>query len=88
MVYAAGGACALPLSGAESLQGWGVAQFRDGRHALGGNHAAALQLPVLLLLQQHRTHQADDRGAIGEDADNASAALDEPIGSAHLSVRD
>jgi hypothetical protein len=57
------------------LQGRGVAQFRDGRHAFGGEQAAALQLPVLVLLQQHRPHQASDRGVVGEDADDAGAAL-------------
>ncbi len=69
------GACVLEFSGAGGLQSRGAAQFGDGRHALGGKHAAALQLPVLVLLQQHRTHQAGDRGAVGEDADDAGAAL-------------
>lgn len=39
--------CILPLSGAEGLQYMGFTQLRDGRHALGGDYAAALQLPVL-----------------------------------------
>ena len=52
------GACVLPLSGAEGLEGRDVIQLRDGGHAVGGEHAAALQLPVLVLLQQHRSHQA------------------------------
>ena len=34
--------------------GWDVAELRDGGHALSGEHAAALQLPVLVLLQQYR----------------------------------
>jgi hypothetical protein len=85
------GACALPLSGAEGLQGRGVAQFRDGCHALGGEHAPALQLPVLVLLQQHRPHQAGDGGVVGEDADDAGAALDffidplQQVGAPYLS---
>ena len=31
---------------------------------------------MLVLLQQHRAHQTGDRGVIGEDADDAGAALD------------
>jgi len=31
---------------------------------------------VLVLLQQHRPHQAGDGGVVGEDADHAGAALD------------
>ncbi len=66
----------LPSSGAEGMQGGDAIQLRDGSHALGGEHAAALQLPVLMLLQQHRSHQADDRGIVGEDAHNPGAAPD------------
>jgi hypothetical protein len=44
----------LPLSGAEGQECSDVIKLRDGGHALGGEHTAALQLPVLLLLQQHR----------------------------------
>ncbi len=53
-VVAAGprGACVLPFSGAEGLEG-----------------GAALQLPVLVLLQQHRPHQARDGVVGGEDED-------------------
>lgn len=58
------------------MQAGDVSELRDGRHALGGEHAAALQLPVLVLLQQHRPHQADDRGVVGKDADDTGAALD------------
>ena len=69
-------ACVLQLSGAGGLQSRGVAQVGDGRHALGGDHAAALQLPVLVLLQQHRPHQAGDRRVVGKDAHDPGAALD------------
>ena len=37
--------------------------------------APALQLPVFVLLQQHSPHQAGDRRIVGEDADDAGAAL-------------
>ena len=37
----------------------------DGSHRIEGEHAAALQLPVLVLLQQHRTHQAGDGRVVG-----------------------
>ena len=57
------------------LQGGSAIQLRDGGHALSVEHAAALQLPVLVLLQQHRPHQAGDGRVVGEDADDASAAL-------------
>ena len=70
------GACVLQLSGAGGLQGRDVIQLRDGGHALGGDHAAALQLPVLVLLQQHRPHQTGDRVVIGEDPDHAGTAFD------------
>jgi len=33
-------------------------ELRDGGHAFGAEHAAALRLPVLVRLQQHRPHQA------------------------------
>ena len=66
----------LHSSGAGGLQGRDVFQVGDGGHALGGEHAAALQLPVLVLLQQHRPYQAGDRRVVGEDADDAGAALD------------
>jgi len=55
----------------------GIGAGRNGSHGIEGEHAAALQLPVLMLLQQHRAHQACDRGVVGEDADNAGAAFDE-----------
>ena len=48
----------LPLSGAEDQECKDVIKLRDGGHAVGGEHAAALQLPVLVLLQQHRPHLA------------------------------
>jgi hypothetical protein len=77
----------LPFSGAEGLQGGDVAELRDGGHALSGEHAAALQLPVLVLLQQHRPHQASDGRDVGEDADDPGTALDRVVRRAHLSVR-
>ena len=35
-----------------------------------------LQLLLVVLLEQYRTDQADDRGFIGEDADDIGAAFD------------
>jgi hypothetical protein len=64
------GAWVLPVTRRQILQRW------DGGHALGGEHAAALQLPVLVLLQQHSSHQAGDGGVVGEDAEDAGAAFD------------
>ncbi len=49
---------------------------RDGSHALDREHAPALQLPVLILLQPHRTHEAGDRGVVREDVNHPSAAFD------------
>ena len=66
----------LHLSGGDAEQCGQILQFRDGGHALGREHAAALQLPVLVLLQQHRSYQTGDRGVVGEDADHPGAALD------------
>ena len=65
----------LHLSDRSAEQGRQILQLRYGGHAFGGEHAAALQLPVLVLLQQHRPNQAGDRGIVGEDADDAGAAL-------------
>ncbi len=48
-------------------------QNQDSDHAFGGDHAAALQLPVLVLVQQYRPHQAGDRGVVEEDADDPCA---------------
>ena len=45
-------------------------------HALGGEHAPLLKLPVLVLLQQHRDHQSLDRSIVREDAEPAGAPLD------------
>ena len=70
------GACVLPLSGAGGLECRDVIQLRDGGHAVGGEHAAALQLPVLVLLQQHRPDQAGDRRVVGKNAHDPGAALD------------
>ena len=54
-----------------------------GSHRIEGEHAAALQLPVLVLLQQHRTHQAGDGRVVGEGiprmfAEMADAFLPNP----------
>ena len=65
----------LHLSGRSAEQSRQVLQLRYGGHAFGGEHAAALQLPVLVLLHQHRPNQPGDRGIVGEDADDAGAAL-------------
>ncbi len=59
----------LELSGGSTEQGRQILQLRYDGHALGGEHAAALQLPVLVLLQQHRPNQAGNPGVVGEDAD-------------------
>ena len=48
----------------------------SGIAALGGEHAPALQLPVLVLLQQHEHWQAGERGVAGEDSDDARASFD------------
>lgn len=42
----------------------------------GREHPPALKLPVLVLLQQHRPHQARDRGLVREDASPPSVAFD------------
>jgi hypothetical protein len=39
-------------------------------HQLLGEDAATLQLPHLLLLQQKGSHQADNRGIVGEDPED------------------
>jgi len=75
------------LSGRSADQGRQIFQLRYGGNAFGGEHAAAFQLPVLVLLHQHRPNQAGDRGIVREDADDAGAALNEPICLAHLSER-
>jgi hypothetical protein len=68
-----------------------VLQRGDGGHALGREHPAALELPVLVLLQQHCIHQPRDRRIVGEDPHHAGAALDflvdplEQVGAPDLS---
>jgi hypothetical protein len=60
------------------MQGWlhrQLCKLGNGRHALGGEHPPALELPVLVLLQQHRPHQASDGWVVGEDADNPGAVF-------------
>jgi hypothetical protein len=69
------GACVLLLSCVEGLECRHAIYLRDGGLALSGEHAATMQLPVLVLLQQHRPHQAGDGGVIEEDAQIASAML-------------
>ena len=54
----------------------GTSSSGTDRHALGRQHAAAFQLPVFVLLQQHRPHQAGDGGVVGEDAHGPGALLD------------
>lgn len=66
----------LSFSGAGGQQGRPFFQIRDGGHALGGEHATTLQLPVLMLIQQQGPHQADDRGVVGKDAHDSGAAFD------------
>ena len=39
-------------------------------------HVAVLQLPLVVLLEQYGADQPDDRGLVGEDADDVGAALD------------
>ena len=80
------GAGVLPFSGAVGQQRGQVFQTRNGDHALGGDQAAAIQLPVLILFQQHRSHQTHDRGVVGEDTHNLGAALDGALCKAHLSA--
>ena len=65
----------MHLPGRSAEQGRQVLQLRYGGHAFGGEHAAALQLPVLVLLHQHRPNQVADRYSVGVDADDAGAAL-------------
>ena len=48
----------------------------DGSHGVKREHTPALQLPVLVLLQQHRPLQPGDGGVIGEDADHLGEAVD------------
>ena len=42
---------------------------------LGGEHPAALQLPFIVLLQQHRPNQVDNREIAGKDADDTGATF-------------
>ena len=58
----------LGLGGCVLERGLGreLLQRGDGSHALGREHAPALQLPVLVLLQQHRTHQGVIAASLGK----------------------
>jgi len=49
---------------------------RNRGHGIQREHASSLQLPVLVLLQQHRTDKPGDGCVIGKDADDTGAALD------------
>ena len=64
------GAGVLHLSGGGDEHGRQIHQLRDGGHAFGGEHAAARQLPVPVLLHQHSSNQAGDLGIVGQDADH------------------
>lgn len=55
----------MPFSGAGGLQGGECLQFGDGSHAFGKEHAAASQLPMLVLLQQHFRHQGVIAASLG-----------------------
>lgn len=70
-----------------SAQSPGASPGRDGGHRIEGADAAALQLPVLVMPQKHRTHQAGDGGVVGEDAHHPKAALENLVCRVHLSVR-
>ena len=39
-------------------------------------HVAVLQLPFVVLLEQHGADQPDNRGLVGEDPDDIGAAFD------------
>jgi hypothetical protein len=50
-----------------------MAQRSDGFQA---HVACSLHGPFIILFEQQRTHQADDGGFVGEDADDLAAPLD------------
>ncbi len=54
----------------KGLESW------DGGHALGRNHAPALELPVLVLLQKHRAQQAGGGCVVGEYTIDTGTAFD------------
>lgn len=70
MFFVCAGSLALVLCGfflqgglsREGFQPWVIG------HALIGEYAGALELPVPGLVQQHRTYHALDRSVIGEDS--------------------
>ena len=59
---------------------WDLAIGSAGRCGQLGHdfdlHVAVLQLPLVVLLEQHRTDQPDNRGLVGEDPDDIGAAFD------------
>ncbi len=67
------------LTGRCAEQGRQILQLRYGGHALGLDHAASFQLPVLVLLKQYRPYQACDRGVVGEVCHLPSAAVRLPV---------
>src|SRR5881227_1497867 len=54
------------------IDGGGRSQFGHDLNL----HIAVLQLPFIVLLEQYRADQPDDRGLIGEDTDDIGAPLD------------
>jgi hypothetical protein len=54
------------------IGGGGCSQFGHDLNL----HVAVLQLPFIVLLEQYRANQPNDRGSIGEDADDVGASLD------------
>ena len=53
-----------------------IVESWDLDHARGGEHSPAFEEPVIVLLQQHRTHHSLDRGIVGEDAHDACEGVD------------
>lgn len=81
------GACDLHRSGGDGMECSDVIHLRDGCHTLSAEQAAAFQLPVLMPLRQHRPHQANNRGVVGEDDEDTGASFDETVCPENLSMR-
>jgi hypothetical protein len=64
-----------PRIGAPKAQGL-IAALRPQHNPPCRRHIAVLQLPFVVLLEQHCADQPDDRGLVGEDADDVGAAFD------------